>query len=1138
MLQGALSRASTSRPVAAAAAAVAGLGLVRGASERRAATTVADGNGGWRRCQAPVARPLSPMRAFSGRGRPGNRHGPPTSAAVAVEEVQATSERREGDGGADTPTFQEAIQRLQDYWARAGCAILQPSSTEVGAGTMNPATYLRVLGPEPWAVAYVEPSIRPDDSRYGDNPNRVQRHTQFQVILKPDPGNPQELYLGSLAALGIDTAAHDVRFVEDNWESPVLGAWGLGWEVWMDGMEISQFTYFQQAFSAVFILSLALCCCIPFHVPRQCGSMALNAVSVEITYGLERIIMSLQASSLPFPCSCIMRPSTGVDHFKKIRYTQGITYGELFLENEREMSTYNLDQADIERVQKRFELYEAEAKSMLKKELAIPAYDHVLKASHAFNVLDARGAIGVTERARFFGRMRALARQCAQLWVDTRERQGFPLGIVEEPKPAPQGPAPRGLSMEAQGPRLFVLELGSEELPPQDVTSAVAQLRAAVPSMLERLRLAHSSVYVSATPRRLTVLVEDLAAKQADKEAEVRGPPTSKAYSAEGQPTKAAEGFCKKNGLSVSDLYVRVDGKTEYVFAVAKEVGKNTVEVLALELPQLLSAITFSKSMRWNSQAVYSRPLRWILALYGASPVPFSFANVSSGVCTRLLRNSERPTLQVETAEQYLSTIQSAGITLSIEDRCRDIQKASSELAADIGGEIPAASQGKLLQEVANLVEAPMPLLGRFDKAFLELPKEVLVTVMEQHQRYFPIEQKETKQLMPAFVAVANGRLNEQIVRNGNEAVLRARYEDASFFYKADLARPLAGFRPLLSGITFQEKLGTMLDKSKRVEQIALSLAELLDISESDICTARQAAPLAMADLSTAMVTEFTSLAGVMGQHYAIKEGQPIEVAKAVFESILPRSAGDALPTTEAGMLLSIAGRLDSLVGLFAVGNPPSATADPFGLRRSAYALVQTLVENNKQLDLRHALPVAAAAQPVAVGDEVIEQVLVFVTRRLEQLLVDSGARVEHVRSVLAERGAVPALAALSVRQMEEVAGRGLEEIAVAYARPTRIVRGKEIDPTWQVDLEVFESDAETALWEAYQQTSSRIHPGVSIGDFVAASQVLVEPLEAFFANVFVMAEDERLQKNRLALLHKLASLSDGVADLSLLPGF
>eukprot|EP00850_Spirogloea_muscicola_P015429 SM000118S25572 [mRNA] locus=s118:24750:32482:- [translate_table: standard] len=1075
MLQGALCRVSTSRPVAAAAAAVAGLGLVRGASERRATTTaVADGNGGWRRCQAPVARPLSSMRAFSGRRRPGDRHGPPTSAAVAVEEVQAASERREGDGGADTPTFQEAIQRLQDYWARAGCAILQPSSTEVGAGTMNPATYLRVLGPEPWAVAYVEPSIRPDDSRYGDNPNRVQRHTQFQVILKPDPGNPQELYLGSLAALGIDTAAHDVRFVEDNWESPVLGAWGLGWEVWMDGMEISQFTYFQQ----------------------------------------------------------------GVDHFKKIRYTEGITYGELFLENEREMSTYNLDHADIERVRQRFELYEAEAKSMLKKELAIPAYDHVLKASHAFNVLDARGAVGVTERARFFGRMRALARQCAQLWVDTRERQGFPLGIVEEPKPAPQGQAPRGLSTEAQGPRLFVLELGSEELPPQDVTSAVAQLRADVPSMLERLRLAHSSVYVSATPRRLTVLVEDLAAKQADKEAEVRGPPTSKAYTAEGQPTKAAEGFCKKNGVSVGDLYVRVDGKTEYVFAVAKEVGKTSVEVLAVELPQLLSAITFSKSMRWNSQAVYSRPVRWILALYGASPVPFSFANVSSGVSTRLLRNSERPTLQVETAEQYLRTIQSAGITLSIEDRCRDIQKASCELAADIGGEIPAASQGKLLQEVANLVEAPMPLLGRFDKAFLELPKEVLVTVMEEHQRYFPIEQNETKQLMPAFVAVANGRLNEQIVRSGNEAVLRARYEDASFFYKADLARPLAEFRPLLSGITFQEKLGTMLDKSKRVEQIALSLAEPLNISESGICTARQAAPLAMADLSTAMVTEFTSLAGVMGQHYAIKEGQPIEVAKAVFESILPRSAGDALPTTEAGMLLSIAGRLDSLVGLFAVGNSPSATADPFGLRRSAYALVQTLVENNKQLDLRHALPVAAAAQPVAVGDEVIEQVLVFVTRRLEQLLVDSGARVEHVRSVLAERGAVPALAALSVRQMEEVAGRGLEEVVVAYARPTRIVRGKEIDPTWQVDPEIFESDAETALWEAYLQTSSRIHPGVSVGDFVAASQVLVDPLEAFFANVFVMAEDERLQKNRLALLHKLASLSDGVADLSFLPGF
>ncbi|CAI5474298.1 unnamed protein product [Closterium sp. Yama58-4] len=265
---------------------------------------------------------------------------------------------------------------------------------------MNPATFLRVLGPEAWRVAYVEPSMRPDDSRFGDNPNRVQRHTQFQVILKPDPGNAQELYLGSLAALGIDSRQHDVRFVEDNWESPVLGAWGLGWEVWLDGMEITQFTYFQQA-----------------------GGMPLSPVSVEITYGLERIIMSLQ----------------GVDHFKRIAYAPGVTYGELFLENEREMSCFNMLEADTERVKQRFDLYDAEAQALIDKQLAIPAFDHVLKTSHAFNILDARGAVGVTERARFFGRMRSLARQCAQLWVETREKLGFPLGRADADVAQPTG---------------------------------------------------------------------------------------------------------------------------------------------------------------------------------------------------------------------------------------------------------------------------------------------------------------------------------------------------------------------------------------------------------------------------------------------------------------------------------------------------------------------------------------------------------------------------------------------------------------------------------------------------------------------------------------------------------------------------
>jgi len=403
----------------------------------------------------------------------------------------------------------------------------------------------------------------------------------------------------------------------------------------------------------------------------------------------------------------------------------------------------------------------------------------------------------------------------------------------------------------------------------------------------------------------------------------------------------------------------------------------------------------------------------------------------------------------------------------------------SSALAGSINGQIPEEAKGGLLEEVANLVESPAPLLGRFDETFLNLPSDVLITVMRKHQRYFPVVNTANGQLLPAFVAVANGKIDEEVVRKGNEAVLRARYEDAKFFYEADTSKPLADFRPLLQGITFQEKLGSMLDKSKRVESMMEALGAALGLDAVNLATAQQAAPLATADLATAMVMEFTSLAGVMGRHYALREGQPAPVADAIFEIALPRSASDSLPKTDPGVLLAVADRLDSLVGLFAVGCQPTATADPFGLRRSAYGLVQSLVANGKELDLGQALRIAADVQPLPVSDDVIQEVLVFITRRLEQLLVDGGAKVEFVRSVLSERGTVPTLAAQSVAQMETVAqGEELSRIVAAYARPTRIVRGKEIDSSWQVDEALFAVPEERALWAAYKQTVSILHPG------------------------------------------------------------
>lgn len=337
----------------------------------------------------------------------------------------------------------------------------------------------------------------------------------------------------------------------------------------------------------------------------------------------------------------------------------------------------------------------------------------------------------------------------------------------------------------------------------------------------------------------------------------------------------------------------------------------------------------------------------------------------------------------------------------------------------------------------------------------------------------------------------------------------------------------------------FQEKLGSMLDKTKRVEKLILRLGAAMGLEENMLLVAQNAAEVAVSDLATTMVIEFTSLAGIMGRHYALREGYSQEIADAIFERVLPRFAGDDLPKTDAGILLSVADRLDSLVGLFAVGCQPSATSDPFGLRRLSHGLVQVLVENKKNVDLNMAIQIAADVQPLHISPSVINDVHLFVTRRLEQLLVDQGVSVEIVRSILSERANTPFLASLSAVQMKNLSESDtFKKVVEAYSRPTKIIRGKSIDHALEVDGALFQLEEEKALWNAFQSVQSRINPSVGIDVFIEASVQLIQPLEDFFNNVFVMAEDENLRKNRLALLGRIASLPRGIADLSLLPGF
>ena len=1015
--------------------------------------------------------------------------------------------------------MQDALARLIAYWTEQGCLTVQPMNTEVGAGTLNPATFLRVLGPEPWRVAYVEPSVRPDDSRYGENPNRIQTHTQVQVVLKPEPGDAQDLYLGSLATLGIDVAAHDVRFVEDNWASPALGAWGLGWEVWLDGLEITQFTYFQQA-----------------------GGVNLDPPAVEITYGVERIIMALQ----------------GVRHFRDIIYSPGfsaptegpgagsgrapgLTYGEVFGQAEYEMSRYYLDDADIATNRQLLELYAAEAQRLIGAGLPVPAHTYVLKCSHAFNVLDARGAVSTSERAAEFARMRRLAGDVAKLWIARRDELGHPLGLASPPAPArphlatpPQpGTAPAGrraappgatrapVANAGEGTRTLAVEIGTEEMPPAEARSALDRLRRSLIEQLAATRLEHGGVRVYATPRRLIAVVAAVAAREPDATRTVRGPRISAAYGPDGRPTRALDGFARSQGVAVED--VRRDGET--VSADLFEPGRPAAGVLAGVLERVVLGLRSARNMRWNDpKLAFTRPIRWLVALWGDDVVPVAVSTLAADRVTRVLRTAGDPLVPVASAETLLETLGVHGIVADGQDR-RDLIVTGAQDLVYGTGRIDVPGESGLLDQIAYLVEQPSPLLGSYDESYLALPDVVLTTVMRKHQRYLPVRDT-TGALLPLFVAVANGPVDVDPVRSGNEAVLRARFEDAAFFYRADRRTSLAAMRDRLARLTFTDRLGSMADRAARIARLAPALAP----PEVDAAVLDRAARLVKFDLGSQLVTELTSLAGVMARDYALHAGEPTAVAQAVYEAELPRHAGDDLPESLPGALLSLADRLDLVAGLAATVGLPTGSSDPFAVRRAVLGLLAVHREHPAlgAISLTGALAAAARLQPVDVPEAVLDAAAAFLAGRLEQVLVEEGQPVDWVRAVRrhADR---PSVADRLLYELSTLVGDDtFEAVAAAIQRARRIVpdgTAASYDPARLTE------PAEIALHEAVQRV--RAEPAGDLTRFTRQAAAIVEPVARFFDEVYVMADDPAARAARLGLLATVRDLGAGLLDWS-----
>jgi glycyl-tRNA synthetase len=675
-----------------------------------------------------------------------------------------------------------------------------------------------------------------------------------------------------------------------------------------------------------------------------------------------------------------------------------------------------------------------------------------------------------------------------------------------------------------------------------------------VPNLLDELRLTYGKIDIEGTPRRLVVIVDGLCSRQPDLEQVVKGPPANRAYDAYdaatgtvGNPTRAGEGFARSKGVDVADLQVRDMDGGHYVVAVVRQEGRLAGEVLAEALPGLVASLSFGKSMRWNASGVlFSRPIRWYVALLGEVVLPFEYAGVQSGRTTRGLRLFGSPEIEIGQASDYGEAMIENKIVVDVAQRRQFIWQQADALAAEVGGVIP--DDPALLDEVTGLVELPTALRGAFEEEYLKLPADILVSVMKKHQRYFPIVgapgSERAGKLLPCFIAVRNGDdRNLPIVRLGNEDVIRARFADAAFFYKVDTKQHLGCFLPRLDTLTFQEKLGSMLDKVRRIEKLAPRIGEQMKLAPAELMTIHRVAELCKADLATQMVVEMTSLQGIMGREYARLSGEPDAVADGVLEHYLPRFAGDELPADHPGLVVGLADRLDSLVGLFAIGLKPSGTKDPFALRRAALGIVQVLLGREIRLDLGKAIALAASILPEGIiqskqdSSRIQSEVLDYISQRLRGILLEQGLRYDVVDAVLAERSADPYLAMQTAVELNDwVQRQDWEPLLTAYARCVRIVR--DLDTRYPVDRDFFTEKAATDLYDAARVAKAIISERRRIGEVLRAIQKLIPDINTFFDQVLVMDPDLAVRENRLGLVQSIAALTAGVVDLSLLEGF
>lgn len=685
--------------------------------------------------------------------------------------------------------------------------------------------------------------------------------------------------------------------------------------------------------------------------------------------------------------------------------------------------------------------------------------------------------------------------------------------------------------------RELLFEIGCEEIPAGYIEPALESMAARMARKLEELGLAQDGIETFGTPRRLTLAIRALQERQQDRRKEYIGPSKAAGMDGEGRMTKAATGFARSHGLQAEALQVASTPKGEYLMAVEDIKGEATMALLPALLESLIKETVFPKSMHWaDTELTFARPIQWLLALYGGEVVPLSIENIPCGNTSRGHRFHAPDPFAVTDLDSYLKGLATRCVLPSPAERK---EKVANEVRRAVLEQVPVKQAEAVLHEgllatVTNLVEDPYPICGRFDDKFLQLPSEALITSMREHQKYFPVVDTNGA-LLPYFVAVNNTNIaDRQLATSGHERVLRARLEDGLFFFNEDRQKSLAERCQELDGIVFQQKLGTMREKMERISNLAAHLAEQLAPEQQE--TVRRAAQLAKADLLTSMVGEFPSLQGIMGRVYALHDGEPAAVALAIEEHYLPVRAGGAVPSSLPGALVGVADRMDTLAGCFAIGEKPTGNKDPFGLRRQALGLISIIRQQGLSFSLRELAQTALAqySHLGSVGEQCLEELLAFIRLRFENEQIAEGRPQEVVEAATMARfddlsDCLLRIEALLALQKEE----NFRILAASFKRIRNIVkenRATDIRP------ELFSEDAEKALFTALREAQEKSRPFLAAAEYRQALEAMLlikGPVDLFFDQVMVMAEDRQQRQNRLNLLTALRAMILEVGDIS-----